>query len=65
MAILIKDIIAQCNKDNVKEQDPSNLLPFKLQEFTDIFLGKAANTLPPHRKGVNHYIELKPNKQPN
>jgi hypothetical protein len=45
MAILIKDIIAQHNKDNVKEQDLSNLLSFKLQEFTNIFLGKAANTL--------------------
>jgi hypothetical protein len=65
IAILIKDIMAQHNKDNAEEQDPSNLLPFKLQEFADTFLGKAANTLPPHQKGVDHYIKLEPNKQPN
>jgi hypothetical protein len=65
MAILIKDIMTQHNKDNTEEQDPSNLLPSELQEFADTFLGKAANTLPPHQKGVDHYIELKPDKQLN
>jgi hypothetical protein len=65
MAILMEDIIAQYNKDNAEEQDPSNLLPFELQEFADIFLGKAANTLFPHQKGVDYYIELEPDKQLN
>jgi hypothetical protein len=48
IAILIEDIIAQYDKDNAEEQDLSNLLPSELQEFADTFLGKAANTLPPH-----------------
>jgi hypothetical protein len=65
MAISIKDIIAQHNKDNTKEQDLSNLLPSKLQEFADIFSGKAANTLLPYRKRIDYYIKLKPDKQPN
>jgi hypothetical protein len=65
IAISIKDIIAQHNKDNAEEQNPSNLLPFELQEFADTFSGKAANTLPPHQEGVNHHIELEPDKQPN
>jgi hypothetical protein len=65
MAILMEDIMAQHNKDNAEEQDLSNLLPSELQEFADIFLGKAANTLPSHQKGVNHHIKLKPDKQPN
>jgi hypothetical protein len=65
MAILIKDIMAQHDKDNAEEQDPSNLLPFKLQEFADTFSGKAANTLLPHQKGINYYIKLEPDKQPN
>jgi hypothetical protein len=30
MAILIEDIMAQHDKDNTEEQDPSNLLPFEL-----------------------------------
>jgi hypothetical protein len=41
------------------------LLPSELQEFADTFSGKAANTLPPYWKGVDHYIELEPDKQPN
>jgi hypothetical protein len=65
MAILMEDIMAQHDKDNAEKQDLSNLLPFKLQEFINIFLGEAANTLPPHQKGVNHYIKLEPDKQPN
>jgi hypothetical protein len=65
MAISIKNIIAQYNKDNAEKQDLSNLLPFKLQEFADIFSGKAANTLPPYQKGIDYYIKLEPDKQPN
>jgi hypothetical protein len=65
MAISMEDIMAQHNKDNAEEQDPSNLLPSELQEFADTFSGKAANTLPPHRKGVDHYIKLELDKQPN
>jgi hypothetical protein len=42
MAILMEDIMAQYNKDNAEEQDPSNLLPSELQEFADTFSGKAA-----------------------
>jgi hypothetical protein len=41
------------------------LLPSELQEFTDTFSGKAANTLPPYQKGVDHHIKLEPDKQPN
>jgi hypothetical protein len=62
IAILIEDIMAQHNKDNAEEQDPSNLLSFELQEFADTFSGKAANTLLPHQKGVNYYIKQKPDK---
>jgi hypothetical protein len=53
---------SQHDKDNTEEQDPSNLLPPELQEFADTFSGRAANTLPPYRKGVDHYIELEPDK---
>jgi hypothetical protein len=61
----MEDILAQHDKDNAEEQDLSNLLPSKLQEFADTFSGKAANTLPPHQKGVDHHIKLEPDKQPN
>jgi hypothetical protein len=64
MAILIEDIIAQHKKDNVKEADLKEQLPPEYHDLVDVFLGKAANTLPPYRKGVDHYIELEPGKQP-
>jgi hypothetical protein len=65
MAISMEDIMAQHDKDNAEEQDLSNLLPSELQEFADTFSGKAANTLPPYQKGVDHHIKLEPNKQLN
>jgi hypothetical protein len=40
------------------------LLSSELQEFADTFSGKAANTLPPHRKGVDHHIELTSSQTP-
>jgi hypothetical protein len=64
MAILIEDIIAQHKKDDVKEADPKEQLPPEYHDLVDVFLGKAANTLPLYRKGVDYYIELEPGKQP-
>ena len=62
MAITIEDIIAQHDKDNVKEADPKEQLPPKYHDLVDVFLGKAANTLPLYHKGVDYYIKLEPGK---
>jgi transposase InsO family protein len=40
--------------------DPLTILPPQYHEFTDLFNPKAANTLPPHRPGIDHAIELLP-----
>jgi hypothetical protein len=64
MAITMEDIMAQHRKDSIEEQDPTELLPPELRDFADVCSGKAANTLPPHRKGVDHHIELEPGKKP-
>jgi hypothetical protein len=64
MAILMEDIMAQHKKDDVKEADPKEQLPPEYHDLVDVFSGKAANTLPPHRKGVDHHIKLEPGKQP-
>ena len=60
----MEDIIAQHEKDSIEEQDVSELLPKELKEYADVFSSKAVNTLPPHREGVDHYIELKPGTKP-
>jgi hypothetical protein len=60
----MEDIIAQHRKDSIEEQDPTELLPPELRDFADVCSGKAANTLPPHRKEVDHHIELEPGKKP-
>jgi hypothetical protein len=65
MAISIEDIMAQHEKDSVKEQDTTALLPLELQDLANVFSRKAANTLPPHQQGVDHHIELEPKKRPN
>ena len=62
MAILMQDIMAQRKKDEVKELDPEDLLLLEYYNLINAFLGKAINTLPPHRKGVDHHIELEPGK---
>jgi hypothetical protein len=64
MAILIEDIIAQHKKDNVKKADPKEQLPPEYHDLVDVFLGKAANTLPLYHKGVDYHIKLEPGKQP-
>jgi hypothetical protein len=64
IAIIIEDIMAQHDKDNVEEADPKEQLPPEYHDLVDVFLGKAANTLPPYRKGVDYYIKLEPGKQP-
>jgi hypothetical protein len=64
IAILIEDIIAQHKKDDVKEDDLKEKLPPEYHDLVDVFLGKAANTLPPHRKGVDYHIKLEPGKRP-
>jgi hypothetical protein len=64
IAITIEDIIAQHNKDNVKEANPKEQLPPEYHDLIDVFLGKVANTLPPYRKGVDYYIKLEPGKRP-
>ena len=42
--------------------DPGTILPTQYREFTDVFSAKSANTLPPHRKGIDHAIDLIPEK---
>jgi hypothetical protein len=64
MAITIEDIMAQHDKDDVEEADPKEQLPPEYHDLVDVFLGKAANTLPPHRKGMDHHIKLEPGKRP-
>jgi hypothetical protein len=64
IAIIIEDIMAQHDKDDVKEANPKEQLPPKYHDLVDVFLGKAASTLPPYRKGVDYHIELEPGKQP-
>jgi hypothetical protein len=64
IAIIIEDIIAQHDKDDVKEADLKEQLPPEYHDLVDVFLGKAANTLPPYYKGVDYYIKLEPRKQP-
>jgi hypothetical protein len=64
MAILIEDIIAQHKKDDVEEDNPKEKLPPKYHDLVNVFLGKAANTLPLYRKGVDYYIKLEPGKRP-
>jgi len=65
MAISMEDIMAQHDKDSIEEQDPKALLPEELRRWAYVFSGKAANTLPPHRIGVDHHIELLLDKRPN
>jgi hypothetical protein len=64
MAILIEDIIAQHKKDDVKEDDLKEKLPPEYHDLVDVFLGKAANTLPLYHKGVDYYIKLELGKRP-
>jgi hypothetical protein len=64
MAISMEDIMAQHKKDEVKEANLRERLPPEYHDLVDAFLGKAANTLPPYRKGVDYYIKLEPGKQP-
>jgi hypothetical protein len=64
MAILIEDIMAQHKKDDVEEDDLKEKLPPEYHDLVDVFLGKAANTLPLYRKGVDYYIKLEPGKRP-
>jgi hypothetical protein len=64
MAISMEDIIAQHKKDDVEEDDLKEKLPPKYHDLVDVFSGKAANTLPPHHKGVDHHIKLEPGKRP-
>jgi predicted aspartyl protease len=40
--------------------DPRRVLPPEYQEFADVFNAKSANSLPPHREGVDHSIDLVP-----
>ena len=40
--------------------DPLTILPPQYHQFADLFSPKAANTLPPHREGIDHAIELLP-----
>jgi hypothetical protein len=63
IAISMEDIMTQYEKDNIEEQDIIALLPLELQDLTDVFSSKAANTLLPHWKGVDYYIELEPRKK--
>lgn len=39
-------------------------LPTQLRDFADVFSREAADTLPPHRPGVDHEIHLIPNAKP-
>jgi hypothetical protein len=64
MAISMRDIMEQHEKDEVEEQDCREKLPKELQDLADVFSGKAANTLPPHREGVDHHIVLEEGKRP-
>jgi hypothetical protein len=67
MAISMEDIMVQHEKDEAEEADPKERLPPKYHDLINVFSGKAANstnTLPPHRKGVDHHIELEPGKRP-
>ncbi len=38
--------------------DPREKLPLEYYEFLDVFNHDEADTLPPHRPGVDHHIEL-------
>lgn len=48
----------------VNETSPLDVIPLKYQDLKEVFSEKEADTLPPHRAGVDHTIPLQPDTSP-
>lgn len=60
-SITLKQIAEQKVKNRKQQEELDTVLPEELLPYKSFFSKKAADTLPPHRKGVDMHIELQEN----
>ena len=65
MAVSMRDIMDQHEKDKVRNDDPLEFIPKEYRDFADVFSTTEADTLAPHRGSVDHHIVLKTGMKPN
>jgi hypothetical protein len=65
MAVSMRDIMDQHEKDKVRNNDPLEFIPKEYRDFADVFSTIEADILAPHRGSVDHHIVLKAGMKPN
>jgi hypothetical protein len=64
MAISMRDIMDQHEKDKVRSDDLLEFIPKEYRDFADIFSTAEADTLAPYRGSANYHIILKAGMKP-
>ena len=64
MAVSMRNIMDQHEKDKVRNDDPLEFIPKEYRDFADVFSTTEADTLAPHRGSVDYHIVHKAGMKP-